>query len=77
MHVSLPAKMLLCTVLSGAGLWWPINETEQRLTGSRKLCFPGDPGAVNSASALIESDKNTTTHLPRRHTARMDNVQST
>ena len=49
--------MLLCTVLSGAGLWWPINETEQRLTKSRSLCFPGDPGAVNPASALIEAIK--------------------
>lgn len=59
-HISLPAKvLLLCTVLSEAGLRWPINESEHRLTQSRLPCFPGAPGAVNSASTLIEGDKNT------------------
>lgn len=63
-HISLPAKdTLLCTVLSGVGLWWPINEAEQSLAQSKLLCFPGDPCAVNSASALIKVDKNTC-HLP-------------
>lgn len=60
MQVSLPAKvLLLCTVLSEVGLRWPINETEQRLTQSRSPCIPGAPSVVNSASTLIEGDKNT------------------